>query len=176
MYGLLVSYGVPDFITPAIVASLSLPADTVITVPARDLFDFIFGVSAALLAILLILLITLLVSVVTQLRAGARAMQEVRASLSQDEAVKSLRKTLAYAEGIAEQLHGETARLSGAIGGLSDRVEQLSSRTEERIEDLNALVAVVQEEIEEAFVDTASRARGVRAGLDHLSEKRPKRP
>jgi Na+/phosphate symporter len=176
MPGLLVSYDVPDLISPALFASLSLPADTVVTVPVRDVFDVIYGISAGLLALLLIFLLFLLMSVVAQLRASARALQDARTSLLQDEAVQSLRKTLAYAESIAEQLHGETSRLTDAIGGLTDRVEQLSSHTGERIEDLNALVAVVQEEIEEAFVETAARARGVRAGIDHLSEKRPKRP
>lgn len=164
-----------DFLAPALVAPIRMVADTVITVPARDVFDVIYGVSAGLLALLLLLLLFLLLSVIAQIRMSARAIQETRSALAQDEAVKSVRRTLAYIEGIAEQLHGETSRLSGSIGNLSDRVDQLSDRTEERIEDLNALVAVVQEELEGAFVDTASRARGVRAGLDRLAEKRERR-
>jgi methyl-accepting chemotaxis protein len=166
---------VSDLLNSALGAPLRIAADTVVTVPARDLFDFIYGASAALLAILLILLLYLLLAVVAQLRASARAIDEAKAALSEDEAMQSLRRTMTYVEEIARQLHGETARLTGAIGHLSDRVEQISSHTEQRIEDLNALVTVVQEELEETFVETASRARGVRAGLNRLTEKREHR-
>jgi methyl-accepting chemotaxis protein len=166
---------VKELLTPAVVAPLRIAADTVVTVPARDLFDLIYGASAALLALLLILLLYLLLSLITQLRASARALEEAKTAVLEDDAVQSLRRTMAYVEDIARQLHGESDRLTGAIGHLSDRVEQISTHTEQRIDDLNALVSVVQEELEETFVDTASRVRGVRAGLDRLAEKRDRR-
>jgi hypothetical protein len=40
---------------------------------------------------------------------------------------------------------------------------------EERIEEFNAFMEVVQDEAEGAFVEGAARARGVRRGLDDLT-------
>jgi hypothetical protein len=42
---------------------------------------------------------------------------------------------------------------------------------EERIKDLNALLAVVQEEAEAGFISTASTIRGVRTGIHEAFEK-----
>ena len=42
---------------------------------------------------------------------------------------------------------------------------------EERIKDLNALLAVVQEEAESAFISTASTVRGVRTGIHEAFEQ-----
>jgi uridine phosphorylase len=42
--------------------------------------------------------------------------------------------------------------------------------TEERIKELNALLAVVQEEAESAFISTASTVRGVRTGIHEAFE------
>jgi hypothetical protein len=41
---------------------------------------------------------------------------------------------------------------------------------EERIAQLNALLEVVQEEVESVFVATASTVRGVRTGINHAFE------
>jgi hypothetical protein len=42
---------------------------------------------------------------------------------------------------------------------------------EDRIKDLNALLAVVQEEAESAFISTASTVRGVRTGIHEALDK-----
>jgi hypothetical protein len=89
--------------------------------------------------------------------------------------VESLRKTSANVEAISATLRNEVAELSRSVGHLSDRLTQASDRMEERTEDFNALMEVMQEEAEGAFVDTAATARGVRRGIGALQQDRNSR-
>ena len=56
----------------------------------------------------------------------------------------------------------QTVRAS--VSGLSDRLGEASERMEERVEEFNALMDVVQDEAESVLLDTAALVRGVRAG------------
>jgi hypothetical protein len=75
-------------------------------------------------------------------------------------------------EAISELLRSEAGKLTGSVTRLSEKVDLASERIEERIEDLNALVEVVQEEVEGSFVKSAAVARGFRAGLGKLMGRR----
>ena len=72
-------------------------------------------------------------------------------------------------EFISHALRTDVERLNSSVRALSDRLHQASDRMEERIEDFNALMAVVQEEAEGMFIDTAATVRGVREGAAAIS-------
>ena len=67
-------------------------------------------------------------------------------------------------EFITRALRTDVDRLNGSVRALTDRLHLASERMEERIEEFNALMEVVQGEAEEIFLDTASTVRGVREG------------
>lgn len=67
-------------------------------------------------------------------------------------------------EFITQALRTDVERLNSSVRALSDRLNQASEHMEERIEDFNALMEVVQGEAEEIFLDTAATVRGVREG------------
>ena len=73
-------------------------------------------------------------------------------------------------EYITQSLRTDVEALNASVRGLSDRLELASTRMEERIEDFNALMEVVQGEAEEMFLDTAATVRGVREGARAISE------
>ena len=62
----------------------------------------------------------------------------------------------------------QTVRTS--VSGLSDRLKKASDRMEERVEEFNALMDVVQDEAESVLLDTAAVVRGVRAGAQTMGE------
>jgi hypothetical protein len=72
-------------------------------------------------------------------------------------------------EYISAQVRTDVERLNGSVKALSDRLHQASDRMEERIEEFNALMEVVQGEAEGMFLDTAATVRGVRAGARNLT-------
>jgi uncharacterized protein YoxC len=65
----------------------------------------------------------------------------------------------------------DVQKLSQTVASANQRLMSSIDLAEERIKDLNALLAVVQEEAESAFITTASTVRGVRTGIHEAFEK-----
>jgi len=149
---------------------VAVAADTVVTVRARDAYDLVFGLAAGTFVFLLLIIILALLFILLQIRNAIRSVDRTREKFLADEAVESIRKTVGHVESMADSLRSETDRVSASIGKVSEQVTLASRRMEERIEEFNALMEVVQEEAENAFVDTASSARGVRRSLGELGE------
>jgi methyl-accepting chemotaxis protein len=76
-------------------------------------------------------------------------------------------------EFISQALRTDVERLNASVRALSDRLHQASDHMEERIEDFNALMEVVQEEAEGMFIDTAATVRGVREGAAAITRSVP---
>ncbi len=155
--------------------TLQLQADTVVSIAARDGYDLMVAVAAGLIAATFLAVLLGLLYLFVQARNTVRAVERIRRSLLEDPAVESLRNTAANVEGISEVVRDEVTELTRSLGAVSERVQQASDRMEERIEEFNALMEVVQSEAEGVFLDTASTARGVRSGVNRLGTPRPAR-
>ena len=79
-------------------------------------------------------------------------------------------------EFITQALRQDVEKLNDSVQALTDRLQLASERMEERIEEFNALMEVVQGEAEEMFLDTASTVRGVREGARMIAERAHERP
>ena len=73
-------------------------------------------------------------------------------------------------EYISAVVREDVRRVRASVSGLSDRLKEASDRMEERVEEFNALMDVVQDETESVLLDTAAVARGVRAGAQTMGE------
>jgi hypothetical protein len=78
-------------------------------------------------------------------------------------------------EFITQALRADVERLNASVKALTARLHQASDHMEERIEEFNALMEVVQGEAEEIFIDTASTVRGVREGARSITRPAPSR-
>jgi len=65
----------------------------------------------------------------------------------------------------------DVQKLSQAVAAANQKLMSSVELAEDRITDLNALLAVVQEEAESAFISTASTVRGVRTGIHEALDK-----
>ena len=79
------------------------------------------------------------------------------------------RTLAANLEYISAQVRSDVESLNGSVKALSDRLHQASDHMEDRINEFNALMEVVQGEAEGMFLDTAATVRGLRAGADQLT-------
>jgi hypothetical protein len=66
---------------------------------------------------------------------------------------------------ISTSVRVDIQQVSQTIAAVNQRLQQAVATTEDRIRQMNALLDVVQEEAESAFVSTASTIRGVRTGI-----------
>ncbi|TVP74239.1 MAG: hypothetical protein EA352_11045, partial [Gemmatimonadales bacterium] len=154
---------------------LEVLPDTVVMVASRDGFDVIMALAAGSVAATFFAILLGMAFLFVQARATVRRIESLRRSLVADPAVKSLRETAANVEAVSDTVRTELVRLTESLGGVSDRVDQASRRMEERIEEFNALMEVVQREAEDVFLDTAATARGIRHGV-RGSRRRPANP
>jgi hypothetical protein len=115
--------------------------------------------------------VVFLVFAAVQLRRFGSILQALRAETGQRaepilERGRSIAQNVEY---ISATVRTDVERVNGSVRALSDRLQQASDRMEERIDEFNALMDVVQGEAESAFLGTASTVRGLRAGARTLS-------
>ena len=72
---------------------------------------------------------------------------------------------------ISTSVRVDVQQVSQTIAMANKKLVESVAAAEDRVKELNALLAVVQEEAEGAFVSTASTLRGVRTGIHEAFEK-----
>lgn len=147
----------------------AVPADTVVTVAARSGLEVAADVAVVALTVVLALLVLVLL---VQLRKVHGTVRSLGDSLLEkaDPAIQSARGVGENVEFITGVVREDIQKVHRSVGEITERLNQASDRVEERIEEFNALMEVVQEEAEDIFIGTASTVRGVRAGAHSLQE------
>jgi hypothetical protein len=137
----------------------ALPRDGLAT--AADVSIVIVAVTIVVLAVVLAIMLVRMNKVLVEVRNGVR---------------NNLGPVSERARGIAENvefitrtIRTDVDKLNGSVTAVTDKLKLASERMEERIEEFNALMEVVQEEAEDVFIDTAATVRGVRAGAKSLA-------
>jgi len=147
--------------TPDTIAVLASPGllSTVETVS-------IIVLGAAVLGVLVVLLLALF-----QIRTLATSLTSVARRVEKDSApiIDRARSVAENVEFITMAVRTDVQKLNASISGLNERLKEASTRMEERIQDFNALVDVMQGEAEALALDTAAAVRGVRAGTRNLA-------
>jgi uncharacterized protein YoxC len=72
---------------------------------------------------------------------------------------------------ISTSIRVDIQQVSQTVAAVNQRLQQAVQLAEDRINGLNALLDVVQEEAESAFVATASTLRGVKTGIQAFDEE-----
>ncbi len=147
--------------SPPTVATLR--SDAVVALAAADLLARAADAAILVIGVAIVALTMILGRLLLQL---TRAVRELRAGVHQNLGPVSdrARAISDNVEFVTQALRTDVEHLSGSVRALTDRLHQASDRMEERIEEFNALMEVVQDEAEAVFLDTASTVRGVRAG------------
>jgi len=75
------------------------------------------------------------------------------------------------ADYISTAMRVDVQQVSQTVAAVNQRLQQAVGAAEDRINQLNALLDVVQEEAESAFVTTASTIRGVQTGINQAFDE-----
>lgn len=136
--------------------------------PARDTLGTVSDVASIVIAAAVLVLVIL--TAVLFLRIS-RILREIQLGVRQNlgPVSEKARSISANVEFITQSLRSDVEQLSGSVTAMTERLHLASDRMEERIEDFNVLMEVVQGEAEEIFLDTASTMRGVREGVRAIS-------
>ena len=156
----------PSLLDPLLQAAATLP-DTVYTVPVKQgTFDKILGVASGLMTISLLVLTVALVPAAWNFRKSYKKTSELL-----DRVYADIFPIMGHASAIADNVNYITTsvrvdiqQVNQTIAHANQRLNQAVALTEERLNEFNALLQVVQQEAEQAFVSTAATVRGVRVG------------
>jgi uncharacterized protein YoxC len=148
--------------------SATLP-DTLVmkTVAAeRGWFETVTGVASGLMSVTLVVLTIVVAPAAWDFY---KTFKKARALLDRVEA--DINPLTRHASNIADNLdyittsiRNDVQQVNATIAAANRRLNQAVELTETRMNEFNALLQVVQQEAEQAFVSTASVVRGVRTG------------
>ncbi len=128
--------------------------------------EVVTAISTAIIAIVVLAAgITMLLAL--RQMSGIKAVIERAANILDFEARPALQsaKTLVDDAGkVVTSFRSEAESIAGSTRDVRERLERMIDRTEERLQDLDSLIDVVQYEVEETALDIAAALRTTRRG------------
>lgn len=161
--------------TPSLLIAAAQAADTIYVQPARDGLATAALVANLVLAGAFVLVGLGLAVLLFRLRDIQRTVSALlgRMETRLEPVLDRAKDVSANVEFISSAVRTDVQRMSDSVRSLSDRLQLASNRMEQRIEDFNALMEVVQSEAEGLFIGSAATLRGVRAGARALRGGEP---
>ena len=149
----------------------TLPDTSVIkTAAQRDWFETVTGLASGILTLTILALTIFLAPAAWSFW---RTFRKVRELL--DRVYGDITPLTRHASNIADNLdyittsiRTDVQQVNATIASANRRLHQAVELTETRLNEFNALLQVVQQEAEQAFVSTAAAVRGVRTGAATL--------
>jgi uncharacterized protein YoxC len=150
--------------------------DTIVTKqiqPETSTFEKIVSVASGLASIALLVLAVALVPAAWNFRKSYAKVSDML-----DRIYGDINPIMRHASTIADNVNYistsvrvDVQQVSQTIAAANQKLAASLEMAEERIKEMNALMAVVQEEAEGVFVSTASTLRGVRTGIHAYDNK-----
>jgi uncharacterized protein YoxC len=136
-------------------------------------FEKVTTVASAVMTITIIVLSAALIPAAWNFRKSYKKVSDML-----DKIYGDINPLMRHASAIADNvdyistaIRVDVQQVSQTVAAVNQRLQQAASATEDRIRQLNALLEVVQEEAESAFVTTASTIRGVRTGINQAFDE-----
>jgi methyl-accepting chemotaxis protein len=142
---------------------LSVIQDTVFAAVPRDSLQTAADVSLVVMAVGSGLALIAVAIVLFQIRKLLRNLNEHIKPVS--ERAKVAAENVEY---VSAMVREDIQKVNESIGAITDRLNDASDHMEDRVQEFNALMEVVQGEAEHVFIDTAAVVRGVQAGARTL--------
>jgi uncharacterized protein YoxC len=156
-------------------AASSLP-DTIYTkqvAVAPTTFEKITSIASGLMTITIMVLSAALIPAAWNFRKSYKKVSDML-----DKVYGDINPLMRHASAIADNvdyistsIRVDVQQVSQTVAAVNQRLQQAVQSVENRINEVNALLDVVQEEAESAFVATASTLRGVKTGIQAFDEE-----
>jgi methyl-accepting chemotaxis protein len=166
----------------SLLQAVALP-DTIIarTIPDRGVLEWTSGVLEIVVLLLAVGALASLILLLLAMREGLRRLNGTLERLTND-----TQPMLANARAIVADARDMVATVKRDVGVVSEAAETMGETildaariTAQRVDEVNALLDVVQDELEDTAITAIAAVRGVRLGaqelLTHLPRRRDKR-
>lgn len=160
-------------LTAALLQAAAVP-DTIVTrmIPQRDWFDWTSGILQIIVLLLGVGMLIALILLALSVRAAVGKVNDAVVKLSA-ETKPLIERATSIVEDTREvvaMVRTDVERLTDAAGAVSEQLIDAADVTSQRIDEVNAVLDVLQAELEGAAIGTVSAIRGVRVGARTLSD------
>ena len=166
----------PRLLSWSLVQAVTLP-DTIIarTIPDRGILEWTSGILQIVVLLLAVGALVAFILLLAGLREGVKKLNATLERLTND-----TRPMLANANamvGDAREMVASVRRnvdtMSNAAGMIGDTIFDAAEVTAQRVDEVNAVLDVIQDELEETAITAVSAIRGVRLGADEQLSRVP---
>ena len=150
--------------------------DTIYTkavVAEPGLWDKVISIASGVMTITVIILTVALVPAAWNFRKSYKKVSDML-----DKVYGDINPLMRHASAIADNvdyittsIRVDVQQVSQTVAAVNQRLQEAIESAEDRMNQLNALLEVVQEEAESAFVTTASTIRGVQTGINQAFDE-----
>jgi len=132
--------------------------------------EVVTAVSTAIIAVVVLVVGGGLLFLLREIRGLTRVIERVADTLERDAqpVLKAVRNVVEDATGVVDTIKSEAEGFTDTVRDVREGVNGLVVRVEERLQDLDALIDVLQYEVEETALDVAAAMRTTRRGTTVL--------
>lgn len=140
--------------------------DTIVTIPARSWLDYTNGTLQLIVLVLAVFVLGATAFMLMSMKRGFDALKGTVEKLVDESRpiVQQASLVATDAREVVAMLRTDVERVTFAAGEVSEQLLDIAASTERRMDDINAVIDVVQGELEETVLSTAATLRGVRLG------------
>lgn len=165
-----------------VLQTVTLP-DTIIarTIPDRGVLEWTSGLLEILVLLLAVGALVILILLLATMREGVKKLNGTLDRLTSDTQplLSNARAMVEDARDMVATVKRDVSAVSGAAAAMGDTILDAVEVTSQRIDEVNAVLDVVQDELEDTAITAISAVRGVRMGaremLAHLPRRRRKK-
>jgi hypothetical protein len=154
-------------------------ADTVITrvIPVRGVLDWTSMVLQLVVLLLGVATLVTLVMLLLAVRQGIARVNGIMAQFAADTKplISKATDVADDARHVVAMLRADVERVSDAANAIGDHLLDAADATVRRVDEVNAVLDVLQGELEATAISAAAAVRGVRAGTQALSGRARRR-
>ena len=160
--------------------------DTIVArmIAERGVLDWTSGILQLVVLTLGVGTLATMVALLITVRRGVMEASTVLKQFAVDTKpiIASATDVVTDAREVVAMLRTDVERVTGAAGVLSDQLLSAARITTERVDNVNAVLDVLQQEMEDTAISAAAAMRGVRAGTralsgrGHRKRRRPSEP
>jgi len=140
----------------------------------RGVLDWTSGILQLVVLLLGVATLATMVALLITVRRGVLEASTVFKQFTADTRplVQSATAVVTDAREVVAMLRADAERLTRAAGAVSSQLLAAAETTATRVDDVNAVLDVLQEELEDTALDAAAMVRGVRVSAHALSRRK----
>ncbi|MEO7362134.1 MAG: hypothetical protein ABI120_17525 [Gemmatimonadaceae bacterium] len=140
--------------------------DTIVTIPARSWLDYTNGTLQLIVLVLAVVVLGTMAYLMISLKKGFDALTGTVEKLVAESRpiINQVSMVAEDAREVVAMIKTDVERVTDAASAVSEQLLDIAASTERRMDNINAVMDVVQGEIEETVLSTVATVRGVRLG------------